>query len=713
MAENPTDAVLKDLADRIREMNQNTMFPRTTDERSIDALAKKMDDLEKGNIQSTKEMIKAYNAAMKKYGVKKEIKSLKDVLGAEDQKKAQQSILSSIEQNTNAQGKMVFDNIDKFNTVWDSLNRDAESAGGTLEDLGLKTTKFYNKNIKAWEIRIQDHTDSVKKLISRTDRLSKATDEGANATKRFNKSVDLASGVLGKLGGAAKKIGIDFARLAEQEQRFAQQNAVADAGWIDGLKRMQISTIDYMKILKDTRIESLAMGAAGRDFKDSLEEGQSSLRKFTANSTEAANVSAAFHKNVSRMGVAQKDLEGAVTQQTDIYKKHYRVLGYSADEFSKLTEELINDQGMRSTLLNLQEKERKQYVMGIQQRMAEYQTMGYTIERAKELQKTFQSLNAMNPKERMKQAAKTRAMMGAMGMGAQGEELFNLQTKYRTMSADQKLDADKRMAQIQGEAASKFGQVSGAGAGIGQAMSFQMMADKTGFTQIANTFETASGEGLKLTKEQLEAAKISAAKNNEISSTASDLLLVQDTWRAASTTALTSIATNMLSGFSELAKINTAGFIASTAASKGLGKIFKGGGRAAKGAGVLGLGVAAFEIGSLIGDKITAVLKEDTESYAKFADTVGGTWNTFLASWGNEEAQKTLDRNAEAKMAIAQMKIQQELAEKQNATLADIKKTLDKGNDVAKEQKDSIDGQTKENKKTNQMNKNNPARAAS
>jgi len=242
----------------------------------------------------------------------------------------------------------------------------------------------------------------------------------------------------------------------------------------------------------------------------------------------------------------------------------------------------------------LQEKERKAYVMGVQRRMAEYQAMGYTIERAKELQKTFQALNKMGPKERMKQAAKQRAMLGAMGMGAEGAELFNLQVRYRTMSADDKAKADKRMAQIQSKAAGRFGAASGAGAGLGQSMAMQMMAERTGFAQVAETFETVSGEGLKFDKQQLDAT-------HEINETIKTGLKGLDYWSAGTNSAVTSIATNMVSGFASLAAINAAGFaISGMAGALGahrigkIGKGFgKGGGKAAgKGAaGIVGKGL--------------------------------------------------------------------------------------------------------------------------
>lgn len=561
------NATLQKLASAIDNMTRMDMFPRSNEDRQMDALIKKVEDLESGNTKNTKYMIEAYNKALKQHGIAKEVKELKDVLAADDRQKALNSILGVL-RSVDANQALTFENHREAAKTIEGLRRNAESAGMTLEQMGIYAKPHLNAQ-KQWTIKIKDQNRLTEELAEETEKYTDAIEEATDATEKYAKKQGFADKMIGKFTQGVKVVAKDFIRLAEAEQRFAQQNAVADAGWIDGLVRMQISTIDYMKILKETRRESLAMASAGRDFKDSLTATQQGLIHFTHDTTEAAQVSMAFHKNVARMGVSQNQLIGAADEQTKLYKEHYRVLGYSADEFARLTEELINDQGMRSTLLTLQEKERKAYIMGVQQRMAEYQTMGYTIERAKELQKTFQALVGMSPKERMKQAAKTRAMMGAMGMGAEGEELFQLQTRYRTMNAEQKAAADKRMAEIQSRAAGRFGAMSGAGTDLGQSMSMQMLAEKTGFTGIAEKFETASGEGLKVDEQQLQILKDQAKDNNEINKNIGHMLHAQSAWRAAEGTALSSIATNIVGGFATLNPMVKYGLGALVAAAGG------------------------------------------------------------------------------------------------------------------------------------------------
>ena len=496
------------------------------------------------------------------------------------------------------------------------LEEAAKKAGTTLKKEGIESFKpLANMNQKQTYI-IRDGIRMAEKKIKKNKEEIDAIDDTIDAHARLRTEYDKAKVQLQKLGGVVKTISKDFLKFAEQEQRFAQATATADAGWIDGLTKMGISQIEYMKILKNTRQESLAATTVGIDFKTSMQASSESLRSMTSSTVEAAQGAMGFHKNMARVGVSQDELGDAVAQQTSMYKDNYRALGYSVEEFNNLTTELINDQGMRSTLLGLQESERKQYILGIQQRQAEYMTMGYTIERAKELQKTFQALNKQNPKERMKEAAKQRAMMGAMGMGAEGGEMFDLKTRYRTMNAEDKKNAEKRMTEINAQAAKQFGAMSGSGASIGQAMSMQMMADKTGFTQVADTFETETGQGLKFAKDQLGAT-------NEINSGISKILEAMSYWQQASESSIGSIGTTIGSTVASAVAHAVGGAVLLKGAAKMAGMGGAGGIMSGIGAGVKGAAAKAAGMGGAAGKAAAGLTKGAAKSALKAIPGIG------------------------------------------------------------------------------------------
>jgi len=515
-------------------------------------------------------------------------------------KKNSQSVeLKQLADQVKKASKVKFESQDELDETLEKLATQAALAGTTLKELGIEGFKRVTNASQKQLWVIKDGINIGKKLNDQAEEEYKITKDAIDAQRELNEQYDEAEEKLGKFSGVVKAITRDVGKLMETEQRYAQATATADAGWIKGIYDMGTTQLEYMKILKETRQEHLAANTAGVDFKASLSESAKSLHGLTGNYQEAAVGAMHIHKNMARLGVSQDQLGDAVAAQTTMYDNNYRALGFTVEEFNNLTHELINDQGMRSTLLGLQENERKAYILSVQQRQAEYLTMGYTIERAKELQKTFQALNKQSPKERMKQAARTRAMMGAMGMGAEGARLFELQTQYRTMGPKQKAAAEKEMAEIQAAASKKFGQMSGSGASMGQAMVMQTMADKTGFTQIADTFETETGQGLKFAKEQLDV-------QHEISAFAEKILGAMDYWGAAEGSSIGKIGTNiasMLGSFLlEAAKLFAIAKIMGIGGGmggiggglmKGAGGLMKGAGGLIKGAGGMAMGAGA------------------------------------------------------------------------------------------------------------------------
>ena len=538
MADSITRADLREMLLSMAKEMQPGLFSHTAiggegDNSDIIQALKESDEKRAALSKAEKQL---YKEMQEKLNIKEEVSDLTDVIRKQDQAKALQSVAKKIKLIQEAK----YSDQKEFDEAIKDLAETAKQAGTDIKSLGIKTFSPLHNASQKQIYTIKEAIKLSKELNEQAEEELEVTQDVIDAARDMSESYDKNKSKLDKFGGAVKKLGKRFFELAENEQRFAQATATADAGWIDGMYRMGISQLDYMKILKDTRQEGLAAASAGVDFKGSLEESTKSLRGLTSNYTEAAMGAKFFHKNMARIGVSQDQLGDSVAQQTKMYEQNYRALGFTVEEFANLTNELINDQGMRSTLLGLQEDERKAYVLSVQQRQAEYLTMGYTIERAKELQKTFQALNKMNPKERMKQAARTRAMMGAMGMGAEGGRLFELQTKYRTMGPEEKAAAEKEMAQIQAKASKRFGSMSGSGASMGQAMVMQNMADATGFTQVADTFETETGQGLKFDQQQLDVT-------NEISGFVKQILGAVDHWGAASNSAVGSLATGLLS----------------------------------------------------------------------------------------------------------------------------------------------------------------------
>ena len=584
MALDNTD--LKAILDAIaKERSNSSMFNagqdtgikdlRDVNERNADANLQVLKDILDGSRQNTKDYVKGVNKAFKDSNITTEIKGLKDVMLAGDQAKAMQAVAAELR---NIKTKE-FATQEEAQKHLDELNSELEKVGISLSDFGDNAAKVAEVEGKIFKdekgFRIAG-AKNAKELDEQADTTVEALENASRAYDKHSERVRYSKQAIGKFGNAVKAVAKEFFKFAEQEQRFQQASATADAGWIEGITQLGVSQLDYAKILKDTRIQQLAMSSGGVDFKASLKASADSLEHLTPDLLTAGKVAAQFHKNMSSAGVSQANLGDAVQQQTKLYEKNYRALGFTAEEFGNLSAELINSQGMRNELLTLQESERKQYVLTIQRRQAEYMTMGYSIERAKELQNTFQAINKMSPKSRMKQAAQQRAMMGAMGMGAEGAEMFNLQIRMRTMKADDRAAAELRLTEIKKQASKRYGEMSGAGAGLGQSMVFQTMAEKTGFDSVAEAFEAESQKGREIDDKQL-------TQLNEINSTISSMLKWKSMFDAASGSSVGSIGTTALLGGGSFLAGMGGKKLASFAASR-MGGMFGGGSGAGAGA---------------------------------------------------------------------------------------------------------------------------------
>ena len=592
MALDNTD--LKAILDAIaKERSNSSMFNagqdtgikdlRDVNERNADANLQVLKDILDGSRQNTKDYVKGVNKAFKDSNITTEIKGLKDVMLAGDQAKAMQAVAAELR---NIKTKE-FATQEEAQKHLDELNSELEKVGISLSDFGDSAAKVAEVEGKIFKdetgFRIAG-AKNAKELDEQADITVEALANASRAYDKHSERVRYSKQAMGKLGNAVKALAKDFLKFAEQEQRFQQATATADAGWIEGMTQLGVSQLDYAKILADTRIQQLAMASGGVDFKASLKASADSLETLTPDLLTAGKVAAQFHKNMSAAGVSQANLGDAVQQQTKIYKENFRALAITAEEFANLSTELINSQGMRNELLTLQESERKQYVLSIQRRQAEYLTMGYSIERAKELQNTFQAINKMSPKSRMKKAAQQRAMLGAMGMGAEGAEMFDLQIRMRTMNAKDRANAELRITKINEQAAKKYGEMSGAGASLGQSMVFQTMAEKTGFDAVAEKFETESSLGRKIAKDQL-------TELNEINGTISKILKWSSIFGSAQGSAVGSLGTNLAGMAGTGAGLWAGGKAASYAAGK-IGGMF-GGGASAAGAGAGGVAKSA------------------------------------------------------------------------------------------------------------------------
>jgi len=688
-----------------------------------DAVARGVSDFKTLPKELKKAIDKSGNALAKKLA--DGTKDIQGVLKIEDQIAAMRQISAGLKDIK--KGK--FESNEEIMQEFGRLSKLAKNAGTSLTELGLKGEKVKDEfgNIVP---TLKNANESIEQLDETTEVLSDSMDEAQQSTRKFTTSTAKASKALGVFWSILK----ETSKLALDEIKISDQRAVADMGVIKGLKLMNLHQVAYGKFLAETRQEQLAMASAGVDFTSTLEENSRRLRDITADPEEAAEVQALFIKNAARMGVSQEELGNAVGDQITMYEKNGRAFGQSALEAAKLTEALMADSEIQLQIVRLRGKERREFVLGLAARQAELKSMGYTQERAEGVQKALAALEGMNPRERMKASAKKRAMLGALGMGAEGARLMELELRVQYEGdAAKKKAMQGEITRINARASNKFLEKTGAGQSIGQGMMWAQLAEKTGFKNIAQTFETTSGEGLKINKDQLLEVKNTNKHLTEIKNTAN--LLAQMEKSAATTGGVTvgkmavgALATGaglvvmkklMGAGSKIMGSASGAGGSVLNAAKGAGGSVLnaaKGAGgtalNAAKGAGrlamgpagaVLAAGAAGYAAGTLINDQ----LSEETK--IGIGDFIGKGIDNVLSFFGSDEAESRLNAMSKSasenqkKVAEKQIKEDQEISdsmtkekEKKSINLEKLNQTLESLQTYLKE----INGQNSEQAKS-------------
>ena len=390
----------------------------------------------------------------------------------------------------------------------EDLKTKLRSVGLGLGDVGIRTKKLKPTleivNGKLTEIAhrgatlAKNHVKLDERVTETTKKLKKASDGLERMAKSAEMAEKISNGAFAAVGVAAKLF------IDESSKVMARGLADARDGFFDTAKmvaKLGISTSKYIDLLGDNRRVQLAMNSAGKSFKKQLIETSDSLMEggLVAGTEEAALGAAAFMKNTALMGVEQGKLGDAVQQQQKIYTSHYRALGMSLGQFNALTEEMLNSEDVRADLAKLDEKERRAYVESLQKRQAETVMMGFSIERARELNKHFAKISEENPLERIGKAAKTRAFLGAIGMGKEGAEYQRLTTLLPTLKGEDKNDAMARLTKIMSDAQKTYQELKGRD--VGTNIAIGQLAASSGVLEDLTRFQTESKLGMKITKD--------------------------------------------------------------------------------------------------------------------------------------------------------------------------------------------------------------------
>jgi hypothetical protein len=342
----------------------------------------------------------------------------------------------------------------------------------TMEDMGVEAEEFGDTvtNLNKFYHTTEERQAAAAKA---TEQLTKEIKEADKAVLKFAKDMDrkVVPGIMDGIKGFFKKFGGRAAMasfgLLGKELLEATRAAAKFGGTIqvqEALMRGMVPA-ELIELQNRHRQSILGLGGSYDDHLALLDEQQLRLVRLTGGLKEATEAAAEIVSTHRRLGVADTNVSGFLEQQTNLFEDLNRTIGMTSEQFKEMNASITSDVDIRSVMVRLQEKDRVQYFQQLQQQISYLRVQKGLGDAAEGVVKQFEQLRGEGPKDRLRKAAMMRMTMGAMGMGAEGNELFNIVRKgaaatpqERERQAELELKAAEKSTKIMRDNAGKAGE---------------------------------------------------------------------------------------------------------------------------------------------------------------------------------------------------------------------------------------------------------------
>jgi uncharacterized membrane protein len=417
--------------------------------------------------------------------------------------------------------------------TWKSLQQtrkaiqDAKAAAAAADAAGndvLKRSKLRDaerlkgevtKLSEAWRAGSQQQA-AIKAELERVTqghkKLSKTIADQVQELGRFSPN-DIKQKVFGKLGEtfktgvknlfsglSLKDAVINFTNDYRQILATAGDNIYSSLGRQVDAAKLGLTPAEYIAMNAASRQTILAAGGAAKQI-DILKDQSDTLGMKFASVGDRTKYVQGQMDALAQAGIRPTKESAGILGGS--FTRLQKITGMTGEQFNELTREMATDSDIQIQLRAANSQEREQIMQGIMARNAENRAMGMTAEQAKAVSKTLAKLAGQGPVDRMKQAAKIRAMSGMMGIGG-GDEAANILIKGQRATPEEKKILQEHMSKISNAASeSQTG-------GIGQEMMVSTAMDKMGLSSLlgpGSEFNTRLAEGLKIDEKALEEQK--------------------------------------------------------------------------------------------------------------------------------------------------------------------------------------------------------------
>ena len=344
--------------------------------------------------------------------------------------------------------------------------------------------------------------------------------------------------------------------------------------------KLGLTPEEYIKMNAASRQTILAAGGVSKQM-DILASQSDSLRGHFATMGEATQYTQGQMDALARAGIKPSvDSAGLLT---GTFKKLQAYTGMTGEQFNALTAELATDQDIQEQLRAASSEERKQIMASTTARMAERVALGMTTDQAKNVTKALAKMGNMAPTDRIKQAAKLRAMGGAMGIEG-ADEAADIMIKGKRASPEEL----KRLEEFHSNMSNKMSDSQ-----MGS-LSAEIFASKiqeklgTADTAATSEFNTKLAEGMKIADDSLKEQK-------KVPELLEKLIMVTSQGKAALASPVVQAAGGVMNTLWESGGSVAAGAAGGAAVAKAapyLSKLLPGAASAGTGAAATGAGTA-------------------------------------------------------------------------------------------------------------------------
>lgn len=269
--------------------------------------------------------------------------------------------------------------------------------------------------VKAINEKIKAEEEARKNAEENSDALNENTEELEKHRRQQERNreglVQFAKGV------AEGSIAVAGFRQAVEEMRTSYKlgfnwNPVTDA--LNGIK-MGMDPKEMMEFQATFRRTSNAMSGGIDGFNKVVAQNQSQMLQYTGSLKAAAAAMGNMYELSNSMGLNFKDVGKSADDLFSQFKRMQSATSLTVDQFTDLAKSLLDDQDIRTKLLNLQTQQRSVYVQSLLKQHDLLMAQGMTFDAAKRLVNYVEKASNKDPMERMKQGASLLQVAKLMG----------------------------------------------------------------------------------------------------------------------------------------------------------------------------------------------------------------------------------------------------------------------------------------------------------